>query len=191
VSKYGRPPLSVSHEGGVFSTRTVPREAEDATALRAMNARLLSALQLDRGVTHAEYIRAEADGEFYFLEVAARVGGAHIAEVVEFASGVNLWAEWAKLVVTAAQGQAYELPEIRDLYAASVICLAQQEQPDLSGYTDAEVVWRLNKAFHAGVIVQSADSQRVIELANSYMARFTHDFLTHADPKKAKRVYSG
>jgi biotin carboxylase len=191
VSKYGRPPLSVSHEGGVFSTRTVARDREDAVALRAMNRRLLSALQLDRGVAHAEYIRAEADGEFYFLEVAARVGGAHIAEVVEFASGVNLWAEWAKLVVTAARRLAYELPEIRELYAASVICLAQQDKPDLSTYTDAEVVWHLNKPFHAGVIVQSGDPDRVTALADSYMARFAQEFLTHADPKQAKRVYSG
>ncbi|MCO5188825.1 MAG: ATPase [Anaerolineae bacterium] len=191
VSKYARPPLSVSHEGGVFSTRTVLRDAPDARALGAMNAQLLPALQLDRGVAHAEYIQADSTGEFFFLEVAARVGGAHIAEVVEFASGVNLWAEWAKLVVTAASHTAYELPEMRDLYAASVICLAQQEKPDLSAYSYPEIVWRLNKPYHAGVILQSADYQRTITLADEIMHRFTADFLTHGNVKEAQRVYSG
>lgn len=191
VSKYARPPLSVSHEGGVFSTHTVLRDAPDARALRAMNAQLLPALQLERGVTHAEYIQADATGEFYFLEVAARVGGAHIAEVVEFASGVDLWAEWAKLVVTGVNDTAYALPELRELYAASVICLAQQQQPDLSAYTDSEIVWRLDKPYHAGVILQSADYQRTIALADSTMQRFTADFLTHGGVKEAKRIYSG
>jgi len=42
-----------------------------------------------RGVTHAEYIRSHADGRYYFLEIAARVGGAFIADLVDVATGVN------------------------------------------------------------------------------------------------------
>ena len=156
-----------------------------------MNAQLLPALQLDRGVAHAEYIQADSTGEFFFSGGRCACRGAHIAEVVEFASGVNLWAEWAKLVVTAASHTAYELPEMRDLYAASVICLAQQEKPDLSAYSYPEIVWRLNKPYHAGVILQSADYQRTITLADEIMHRFTADFLTHGNVKEAQRVYSG
>jgi biotin carboxylase len=52
-----------------------------------------------RGVTHAEYIRAHADGRYYFLEIAARVGGAFIADLVEVSTGVNLWREWARIEV--------------------------------------------------------------------------------------------
>jgi biotin carboxylase len=33
--------------------------------------------------------KSKAAGAFYFLETAARVGGAYIADVVEFASGIN------------------------------------------------------------------------------------------------------
>jgi len=47
-----------------------------------------------RGVTHAEYIRAHADGRYYFLEIAARVGGAFIADLVDVSTGINLWREW-------------------------------------------------------------------------------------------------
>ena len=47
----------------------------------------------------------------YFLETSARVGGAHIAELVEAATGMNLWAEWAK--VELAGGNAYAPPPLR------------------------------------------------------------------------------
>ena len=83
VHQYGRPPMQVMHEGGVFTTRTVDRTSGDWKELTALNARLAPSLGMLRGVTHAEYIRAHADGRFYFLEIAARVGGAFIADLVE------------------------------------------------------------------------------------------------------------
>lgn len=182
VQKYGHPPMNVAHEGGVFITRTVPRESADAVALRTFNAQVLSALGMARGVTHAEYIKA-ADGRFYFLEVAARVGGAHIADLVEQATGVNLWAEWARLIIADIKGMPYALPDIRSDYGGLLVCLARQEYPDMSGYTDPEVVWRLNKKQHAGLIVVSSDFARVESLLDSYAARFAGDFLAVAPPK--------
>src|SRR5205823_6468676 len=64
-----------------------------------INRRLIKAMGIETGATHAEFIKSEADGDFYFLEIAARVGGAYIADVLEAASGINLWHEWAKLEV--------------------------------------------------------------------------------------------
>ena len=63
-----------------------------------------------RGVSHTEFIKGE-DGRFYFLETAARVGGANIEQLVESASGINLWAEWAKLEIAYARGGSYIVPE--------------------------------------------------------------------------------
>ena len=82
--QYGQPPMQTMHEGGVFTTRVLERDGPEATAVRAMQREILRALTLRTGVTHTEFIRAHADGEFYFLETAARVGGAYIAEVVQF-----------------------------------------------------------------------------------------------------------
>jgi biotin carboxylase len=189
--RYAEPPLAVSHGGGIFSTRTQPYDAEEIQELHALNRQLLSGLGLDHGVAHTEYIRAEADGRFYFLEIGARVGGAHIAEVIEAASGLNLWAEWARLVLARVRGVAYELPAVRHDYAGSVICLARQQWPDLSGYNDPEIVWRLEKAYHAGLIACSADFERTTALLDSYMTRFATDFVTHGAVKEAKRTYSG
>jgi biotin carboxylase len=179
--KYGKPPMQTMHEGGVFTTRTLDREGEEAVALREIHARTLKALGMVNGVTHSEFIRAYADGKFYFLETAARVGGAFIAEVTEFASGVNPWVEWARIEVALLRGESYALPELREEYAGSVICLAKQEEPDTSCYDAPEVVYRMHKHHHAGLIVQSPEAKRVEELVGWYSDGFLKDFCTRMD----------
>ena len=58
--------------------------------------------------------------------------GAHIAEVVEFASGLNPWIEWARIEVAALFHMEYALQKPKQRYAGSVICLARQEQQEQS-----------------------------------------------------------
>jgi hypothetical protein len=77
TNQYGRPPMQVAHQGGAYISRTLPRGSEDEKTLLATNKKLVRALGLERGATHAEFIRSDADGKFYFLEIAARVGGAY------------------------------------------------------------------------------------------------------------------
>ncbi len=137
------------------------------------------------GPTHSEFIKSHADGRFYFLETAARVGGAYIAEVVEAATGVNPWVEWARMVAAQMREEAYTLPRRYEEYGGSVICLAKQEWPDLSGYDAPEVVYRLNKHHHAGLIVRSPEAERVKTLLEEYSQRFLHDFYARMDaPEK-------
>jgi biotin carboxylase len=174
VSKYGKPPLEVAHGGGVFLTRTVSRKSEDAQALEALNRELVRALGLARGVTHTEFIKG-GDGRFYFLETAARVGGANIAETVEAATGVNLWREWARVEVAGERGH-YEVPPHREDYAGICISLARQEWPDTSAYDDPEIVFRLRKRHHVGLLVASPDPARVESLLQAYVRRFLEDF---------------
>jgi biotin carboxylase len=173
---YGAPPLDVSHHGGVFTTRTLPRESADAKNLLEINRKLLKGLGLVRGVTHAEFLKAHADGKFYFIEVAARVGGAYIADVIEAASGINLWREWARLEVGAGK-ESYQLPQVRNDYAGVILSLARQEQPDTSAYDDPEIVYRVAKYHHAGFVLKATKPERIQELLDSYSARFREDFL--------------
>jgi biotin carboxylase len=170
---YGTPPLDTSHQGGVFTTRTLPREGEEARALQKINRALLESLGLVRGVTHAEFLKSHADGKFYFLEVAARVGGAYIADVIEAATGINLWREWARLEVGAGK-QLYHLP---NEYAGVILSLARQEHPDTSAYDDPEIIYRLTKFHHAGFVLKSPGHERVQQLLNTYARRFVDDFL--------------
>jgi biotin carboxylase len=179
--KYGKPPMQTMHQGGVFTTRTLDREGKEARGLRTIHARTLKALGMKNGVTHSEFIRAHADGKFHFLETAARVGGAFIAEVVEAANGINPWAEWARMEVALLRGEEYVLPPLREEYAGSVLCLARQEEPDTSAYNAPEVVYRMHKHHHAGLLVRSTSAERVEQLLGEYSARFLDDFCARMD----------
>jgi biotin carboxylase len=181
VSKYGKPPMNVAH-GGVFTTFTVPRGREDDRALRAMNEQLIAALGLVRGVSHAEFICAHADRQFYFLECAARVGGAYISEMVETATGINLWQEWARIEISGGDG-TYKLPPAREDYAGVILSLARQENPDTSSYNDPEVSMRIKKHHHAGLVLKSSDPERIPALLENYARRFAKEFMAVEPPK--------
>ena len=181
VSKYGDAPMKVAQEGGVFTTFTLPRTTELDVRLQGLNRGLIDALGLVRGVAHAEFIQAEADGQFYFLECAARVGGAYINEMVEAASGINLWREWARIEIDGGYG-SYQPPPIRDECAGVILTLARQETPDTSGYTDPEIFMRLQKHHHAGFILRSTDPQRIQQLLGEYAQRFANDFVAVEPP---------
>jgi biotin carboxylase len=184
VSEYGKPPMNVAQGGGVFTTFTVPRGSEVDAALRQINRDLIAALGLVRGVAHAEFIRAHEDGQFYFLECAARVGGAYINEMVEAATGINLWREWARIEVANGNG-TYEHPPVREEYAGVILSLARQEWPDTSAYADPEVYLRIKRHHHAGLILRSSDQRRVQVLLESYAERFARDF-TAVEPPREK-----
>lgn len=181
ASGYGRPPMDVAHGGGVFTTRVLERGSAVEQALLALNRQTLAALGLESGVSHTEYILGHEDGRLYFLETSARVGGAHIAELVEFATGINLWAEWARVEV--AGEEPYEVPPAREDYAGLLVSLARQEWPGTSDYQDPEIVWRLDKKHHVGFIVRSPSHARVGELLDSLAARVQQDFSAYAPPR--------
>jgi len=178
--KYGHPPMDVSL-GGIFTTRKIYRDSADARALDEVNSTVIEKLGLVRGVTHAEFIKGRSDGRFYFLEIAARVGGANIAETVEAATGLNLWAEWAR-VEMAGEDEEYVLPPWRDDFAGVIISLARQEHPDTSSYNDSEIVYRLNKKYHAGLVIASKEANRVEQLLEDYSRRFYEEFYTSQPP---------
>jgi biotin carboxylase len=178
--KYGKPPMEIAHEGGVFITKRLDDDSEEGRGLLDMNRRLQAGLGLRRGVSHSEFIR-RADGTFVFLETSARVGGAFIVDTIEAASGLNLWQEWAKIEIAGEHGD-YRLPEPRRDYAGIVLSLARQAEPDMSAYTDPEIRLRIRKHHHAGLIVASPDAARVDALLDDYAARFYRDFFATAPP---------
>lgn len=178
ASGYGRPPMDVAHGGGIFTTRILERGSLQEKALLEMNKRVVSSLGLLRGVSHTEFIVSE-QGKVYFLETAARVGGAHIADLVEAATGINLWAEWARVEYDGGRGN-YGVPPVREDYAGLLVSLARQERPDTSAYTDPEIVWRMDKKNHVGFIVRATQPSRVEELLNSLTQRVQQDFWAFA-----------
>jgi len=182
VSKYGKPPMNVAQGGGIFTTFTLPRRGEEDSALRSMNRELIAALGFVRGVAHAEFIKAQADGHFYFLECAARVGGAYIHEMVEAATGINLWREWSRIEIAGPDG-SYKLPSVREEYGGVILSLARQQEPDTSGYNDGEVYLRIKRHHHAGLVLRSADAHRIPKLLDDYARRFAEEFLAIEPPR--------
>ena len=183
VSRYGKTPMSVSHQGGVFTTSILPYKSKERKELERLNKNLLKAFEYERGVSHAEFLQSGETGEFYLLEVAARVGGAYIADVLEQASGFNLWREWAKLEISDKENP-YKPPKIRKDYAGIALALSKEEHPDTSHYADSDIVYRVKKPKHVGLIFQSDKHERISELLEIYTERISQDFLAVAPTKE-------
>ena len=183
VSEYGTPPFAVTHLGGIFTSFIVPYQSKERRELEKLNRKLLKGFEYRNGVSHAEFLQCAATGEFYLLEVACRVGGAYIADVLEQASGFNLWREWAKLETATAENP-YQAPKLRRDYAGVALCLANEDAPDTSRYTDEEIVFRVTKPKHVGLIFHSPNEARISELLRIYSERLAADFLAVAPAKE-------
>ena len=173
--RYGKTPFSIWRDGGVFSTRSIPSSDPTYAPVHKQNEDLIKALDLEHGVTHAEFIQTE--DSLYFLEIAARVGGAHIDALVDQTRGVDLWVEWARTELAAAQGKSYKVKASKDLQGGLLVCLTRQKLPDLSSYDDKEVSWSHVWDYHLAMVVASKDSKRVDRLMEAYQHRFADDFL--------------
>lgn len=182
-SAYGTPPLEVANDGGIFTTETLEAGSAVDVSLREMNKTVLSAFGLRDGVSHTEFIKAKSDGAVYFLETSARVGGANIADLIETASGLNMWAEWAKVETATATGGDYKPIEEPRQQAGLLVSLARQEWPDTAGFNEPELVWQLKKKHHVGFIVKSPQRERVAELLKLYTERVRRDFHASAPPR--------
>lgn len=180
VSQYGAPPFEVTHQGGVFTTRTLPVDDRKSKQLCELNWRVLQAFGLVWGVSHSEFIVAQ-DGVTYFLETSARVGGANIAELIEAATGVNLWREWARIEIAGEDGSYGPPPTKRDA-AGLLISLAREEWPSTEEFNDPEIVWRMRKPWHVGMIVRSGEHRRVEELLKEYSERVQQMYMAFQPP---------
>lgn len=185
VGRYGRPLLEVAHEGGIYVTRTQKRDSKESRMLLEANAAVLQGFGLRRGASHTEFIIGRDDGKAYFIETSARVGGANISEMVEAATGVNLWSEWAKLEIEG-EGFAYKAPQTRQEFGGVVISLARDEDPDTRSFTDPEIIERLKKKNHIGFVLRSPKQERVEELLKAYLDRIAREFhATLPSPQKS------
>lgn len=178
ASKYGTPPFEVAHDGRVFTSKTLDSKSDEAKEVLELNKKVLKALGLLRGVSHSEFIRDE-NGKLFFLETSARVGGANLSSLVEAATGINLWREWAKIEILNG-GKEYKLPKVENNFAAILNSLSKQEWSNLDAYNDPEVWWRLKKEYHAGLIIKSSSEKRIEQLLDEYTKRFYNDFFATA-----------
>lgn len=184
TSQYIDTPFEVAHGGGIFRSLTNIIGSEVDLGLQAINDQVLKGFGMNYSASHSEYIQSHEDGKFYFLETSSRVGGANISEMVEFASGINLWGEWARIEIATKLGLKYKLPKVRKDYAGVIVSLSKFQHPDSSSFEDKEVVWRMNKEYHIGMIVASKNRNNLVELLDKYAERIKNEFHTSAPAKK-------
>ncbi len=176
TSRYLDTPFEVAHGGGIFRTMTLPSDSAEDRDLRILNQQLMQVFGMQHSASHSEYIRSQDSGEYYFLETSSRVGGAHIAEMVEAASGINLWREWAMLETRQLLGESYQLPSTEEYTAGAIISLSKFEHPDDQSFDDPEIYWRMKKDYHIGFILRSQDSGRVQALLDQYAERIAREY---------------
>jgi hypothetical protein len=176
VSQYLSTPWDVAHGGGIFRSVTCEYGSDDEKILHKFNTEVLKAFGMLYSASHSEFIKCHEDGQFYFLETASRVGGAHLADMVEAASGINLWGEWARLETAMAREVDYKVPIPRKEYAGIITSLTRQQNPDYSNFTDPEIVWKMDKDYHISLIVKSKNRQSVLELLDKYAGKIREEF---------------
>lgn len=181
-SKYLAPPMKVSHEGGVFRTRTLNRYSDEFNDLDDINTQVLTKFGLVNGATHSEYIKGE-DGKYYFLETSSRVGGAHIPDLVEAATGINIWREWARLETALLQNKIYEVEKPTGFFAGLIIALAKELHPDTTTFECEEVVKFLPIDYHIGIVYKSTDEGKVEQRLDEAARMITENILNILPPK--------
>ncbi|MDX1476730.1 MAG: ATPase [Saprospiraceae bacterium] len=174
TSQYLDPPFNVAHGGGIFQSHTIDAGSEIDTAIQSVNRHVLAAFGMRHGASHSEYI--VSDGQVYFLETSARVGGAHLADMVQAASGINLWREWARVEHALQIGQPYTLPEVTSDHAGIIASLSRQERVDYSQYQEPEIWWTMPKKHHVGFIFRHAERQRILQLLEHYAGIVNRDY---------------
>lgn len=181
-SKYLAPPMTVSHDGGVFRTKTLKRDSQEYRDLEEINDQVLTKFGLVNGATHSEFIKGQ-DGKYYFLETASRVGGAHIPDLVEAATGINIWREWAKLENALLRGDRYEIAKPTDFFAGLVISLVKDKNPDTSAFNCPEVQKYLPMDYHIGIVYKSADEAKIQECLDLAAHKINEGILNVLPPK--------
>ncbi|HTG66955.1 MAG TPA: ATP-grasp domain-containing protein [Flavobacterium sp.] len=189
TSKYLATPMEISQGGGVFRSVTVPYKSEDDVEIKKVNQAVLKSFGLKQGAAHTEFIKCRESGKIYFLETSSRVGGAHLAEMVEAASDINIWKEWAVIEDAMLKEKKYNLPKVRNEYAGIVLSLSKFQNPDLSSFTDAEICFRVPLDYHAGLIVKSDKNERILELLQDYSQRLITDYTAVLEQNKLTHLH--
>ncbi len=184
VSQYLSPPMEVSHEGGVFRTKTLGRYSDEFKALEEANKKVLTSFGLKNGATHTEFIRGKEDGKWYFLETSSRVGGAHIPDLIEASSGINIWREWAKIENALLNNGKYEVAKPTGFSAGLIIALTKDKSPNYEEFQCDEVVKFLPMDYHVGIVYKSDSKEKIRQLLDDAAEKINDRFLNIIPPRE-------
>ena len=182
-SKYLTTPMEVSHDGGVFRSVTLAKNSVDAMGLNTINQSVLKSFGIRNGATHSEFIKGK-DGRFYFLETSSRIGGAHISDMIEAATGINIWKEWAKLETALLRDEKYSVHETKNLFGGLLVALAKDKHPDTQSFDCPEVDRFLHKDYHIGIVYKSDNYEKLLKRLDEATDKVTNELLSILPPKE-------
>ncbi len=104
------------------------RESPNLADAVAMGRRAIAALGMGTGFTHMEWFRSR-DGDAVFGEIACRAPGASMVDLMNYASDVDLFVEWARAVV-----EKRVLAPREQKYHAAIVFFRANGQGRVSGY---------------------------------------------------------
>lgn len=168
ANQYLAPPFDVDQSAGVFRSVTVLHDTAEARALETMTVDVLKAFGMKHSASHTEVILSSEDGQYYFLETSSRVGGAHLAYMVEAASGINLWKEWALMETALVNATPYRLPRIRKEYAGILLARVNVEHPSIADFVCDELVWTMNEDYQLGLVVRHEEQEAILTLLEKF-----------------------
>lgn len=183
ASQYLSPPMEISHEGGVFRTKTLPLYSEEYRALEKANSNILKSFGLVNGVSHTEFIRSKENGKWYFLETSSRVGGAHIPDLVEASTGINLWREWARIEDALLKNTKYEIKKSTGFAAGLIVALGKEKVPNYEKFHCDEVEKFLQLDYHIGIVYKSDSKEKIQEKLDEAALIITQEYLNILPPK--------
>lgn len=183
ASQYLSPPMEISHEGGVFRTKTLPLYSEEYIALEKANSKVLKSFGLVNGVSHTEFIRSKENGKWYFLETSSRVGGAHIPDLVEASTGINLWREWARIEDALLKKTTYEIGKSTGFAAGLIVALGKEKVQNYEKFQCEEVLKFLPLDYHIAIVYKSDSKEKIQERLDEAAQLITEEYLNILPPK--------
>ena len=166
ASRYEMPPMVVAHEAGIFVTRTLPAERSERRRARTLQRARPEILRTaSRCLTHGVHSRPRRR-----LAVSGDLGARRWSLHRRRGRSGNRHQSVARMGARRNRRRGWRVRSAvaPELCGGIVLSLARQETPDLSAYTDPEIVIRVRKRHHAGLIVTSPDSERVVQLLEDY-----------------------
>ena len=159
---------------------------------RTMGREVIAALGFQTGFTHMEWYR-KADGEAVFGEIGARVAGARIADLINYATDGDVYAGWAEAVVHGRMSRPLERRYnagivFKRAQGAGRITHVEGLQKLLGEYGDHVVVvdllpvgaprrdWRATLISDGTIVVRHPELQPLIEMTE----RFATDLQLYA-----------
>lgn len=176
VSQYGFSPVQSIPHGRVFTSKTVLKNTVDEQNILQLNKQVLKTINFTTGIVHVEIIKSDITGRYFITSIIPHIADEYLSEMFFAATGINLWKEWAMLIINGKGTSDIIKPQ---QYAGLIFSDTWQEQPLLDDYDDDEIKHKIVGKNQAAIILASDNYNKITELIKEYTKRFYIDFFAN------------